>query len=62
MKKVIIGYIFNEENLTKDEKIFLDLAKKKNIEMVMINTSKKLDEKELEEKIKRCDIFYKGQS
>lgn len=58
MKKVSIGYIFNEENLTKDEKIFLELAKKKNINLVLLNTSKDLKEEELEEKIKKCDIFY----
>lgn len=58
MKKVNIGYIFNEENLTKDEKIFLELAKKKNINLVMLNTSKDLTEEELEEKIRSCDLFF----
>ena len=58
MKKVVIGYIFNENNLCTDEKIFLKLSKKKNIELVMINTAKDLDEEFIEKEIKRCDIFY----
>jgi ribosomal protein S6--L-glutamate ligase len=58
MKKVNIGYIFNEENLTKDDKFFLELAKKKNINLVMINTSKDLDEEELEKKVKICRLFF----
>ncbi len=58
MKKITLGYLFNEANLKKEDKIFLELAKKKNIELIMINTDKYLKEEELEEKIKQCDIFF----
>ena len=58
MKKITIGYIFNEPYLRKDEKIFLELAKKKGINLVMINTAKDLNEEELEKQIEKCDIFF----
>lgn len=56
--KISIGYIFNEPYLRKDEKIFLELAKKKGINLIMINTAKDLDEEELKEKIKKAEIFF----
>ncbi len=58
MRKVTIGYIFNENNLTKDEKLFLEMAKKENIELILFNTAKDIDEDEIEKKAKRCDIIY----
>lgn len=58
MKKVTIGFIFNEKGLTIEEKIFLEEAKKKNIELVMINTAKDIIEEELEEKINKCDFIF----
>jgi glutathione synthase/RimK-type ligase-like ATP-grasp enzyme len=59
MKKIItIGYIFNEPGLRKDEKFFIKTAKNKNTDLIMINTAKDLNEEELEEKIKKCDIFF----
>jgi len=58
MKRVTIGYIFNEPYLRKDEKFFMKVAKEKNIDLIMINTAKDLNEKELEEKIKKCDILF----
>ena len=58
MKRVVIGYLFNENHFCKDERLFLDEAKKKNVELVMINTSKDLDEDFIEEEVKKCDIFF----
>lgn len=55
--KTKIGYIFNENSLEKDEKDFLEEAKKKNVELIMINTAKDLNEDELKNKIKDCDII-----
>ncbi|MFA4960424.1 MAG: ATP-grasp domain-containing protein [Candidatus Pacearchaeota archaeon] len=53
----VIGYIFNEPYLRKDELIFQKVAKKKKIKLLMINTSKDLGENSLQEKIEQCDIF-----
>jgi glutathione synthase/RimK-type ligase-like ATP-grasp enzyme len=58
MKKVTIGYIFNEPYLRRDEKIFLELAKKKGINLLMINSAKDLEEDTLQNKIKDCNIFF----
>lgn len=58
MKKITIGFIFNEKGLTREEKIFLELAEKKNIELIMINTSKDLREEDLEKQIKKCDLVF----
>src|SRR3989344_958491 len=57
MKKRVVGYIFSGR-LSKEEKIFLKVAKKKNIKLVMINVSKDVNLKELEKKVKDCDIVY----
>jgi RimK family alpha-L-glutamate ligase len=57
-KRATIGYIFNEPRFTADEKAFLSLAKKKGIELVMINASKEIDEAELEDLIGKCDLFF----
>ena len=57
-KKKRIGYIFSEKKLGKDEKIFLKIAKRKNIELIMINVSKDIDEADFEEKIKKCDLIF----
>lgn len=58
MKKVKIGLIFSGKKLGKDEKIFLKLAKKKSIELMMINVSKDIDEIALKEEIMKCGIVY----
>lgn len=58
MKKITIGYLFNEPYIRTDEKFFIKVAKEKNVNLVMINTSKDLNEEELEEKIRKCDIFF----
>ncbi len=57
MKKRVVGYIFSGK-LSKEEKIFLKVAKKKNIQLVMINISKEVGLEELENKVKDCDIVY----
>lgn len=58
MKKVVVGYLFNESRPRKDEELFLKQAKKKGIELVMINTAKDLNEEEIEKCARRCSIFY----
>jgi ribosomal protein S6--L-glutamate ligase len=61
MRKLTVGFILDGAGLTKEEKIFLKLAKKKNIELLMMNISKDLIE-DIEEKIRRCDIFFNNSS
>ena len=57
-KRHAIGYIFCERRLGADEKAFLDVAKRKNIDLVMFNINRKINEKELENKAEKCDIIY----
>lgn len=57
MKKRI-GYIFYDKNLGKDEKAFLKAAKKRDIDLVLFNLSKDIDEKEIKEKAKKCDVIF----
>lgn len=58
MKKVTIGYILSGRGLGEDEILCKKLAKKNNLDLIMFNTSDEIDEKEMEKKIKKCDIFY----
>src|SRR5271169_6882048 len=58
MKKITIGYIFDETRLRKDEKAFLKISKKKGIRLILINAYKDLTEDEIKDKIKDCDIIY----
>ncbi len=58
MKKITIGYIFNEPHLKNEEKSFLRIAKKKGIELMMINAAKDLDEEEIRKKIRNCDLVF----
>ncbi len=58
MKKPVIGYIFCDKKMGKDEKLFLKLAKKKNIELVLFNIAKEIDDEQIEKDIKKCDIIF----
>lgn len=58
MKKPVIGYIYYDKNLKKDEKIFLKIAKEKKIELVMFNLAKDFEDKEIEEKARKCSIIF----
>jgi len=58
MKKTVIGYIYSEKKPSKDEKIFLNLAKKKNIQIIPLSLSEIKDEKKFENKVKECDLVY----
>jgi len=58
-KKLVIGYLYAaKKKIGLEEKLFLKWAKKKNIELVMINLFKKIDEEEFENKIRKCDLVY----
>jgi RimK family alpha-L-glutamate ligase len=58
VKKKTIGIICCGRELAKEGKIFLELAKKKDINMIMINISDKLDIRYVKRKIRKCDIIY----
>jgi ribosomal protein S6--L-glutamate ligase len=58
MKSKVIGYIFCERNLGKDEKFFLKEAKKRNINLIMFNLLKKMNQKDIERKAKKCKIIF----
>jgi glutathione synthase/RimK-type ligase-like ATP-grasp enzyme len=59
MKRGSIGILFDEQkDLGEEEKIFINLAKRKKINLVMINVAKTIDEKEIEEKIKNCKVIF----
>ena len=58
MKKSVFGYIYDGQSIGKDEEIFLKLAPKKNVDLVMFNISKEINEKELENQVKRCDVIF----
>ena len=57
-KRLTLGYIYGEKTMGKDEKLFISLCKKRKINLIMINIDKKIDENELEEKAKKCDIIF----
>jgi RimK family alpha-L-glutamate ligase len=56
--KLAIGYIFASKTLEKEDKMFIRLAKKRGIDLVMFNFFRKVDEDEFESKIKKCDLVY----
>ncbi|HPD81470.1 MAG TPA: ATP-grasp domain-containing protein [Candidatus Pacearchaeota archaeon] len=59
MPNKTIGILYGEQKeLGREEKIFVRLAKRKKIDLVLINTSKETDDKKIEDKIKKCDIVY----
>jgi glutathione synthase/RimK-type ligase-like ATP-grasp enzyme len=58
MKNKIMGYIFCGSKLGGDEKAFLKIAKKKNIELVLFNLEEDFDNKKIIEKINKCDIIF----
>jgi RimK family alpha-L-glutamate ligase len=58
VKKITIGYIFNSKRKGIEEKKFFKVAKKMNIELVLFNLSDEINEKEVEEKAKKCKIIF----
>jgi RimK family alpha-L-glutamate ligase len=58
MKKRVIGYIFNDKKKSLEEKKFLRIAKKLDLELIFFNLSDRITKNELEEKAKKCDIIF----
>jgi glutathione synthase/RimK-type ligase-like ATP-grasp enzyme len=57
-KKLIVGLLYASTRIGSEERLFLDRSKKKGIELVLINLSKKFNEEEFEKEVKKCDIIY----
>ena len=57
MKKVI-GIIIDSARLGDEEKAFLKVARKNNIDIVFFNAADKIWRRELAEKAKKCNIIY----
>jgi RimK family alpha-L-glutamate ligase len=58
VKKKTVGIICCSRELEKEGKLFLELAKKKDIKLILINISDKFNIKSVKRKVKRCDILY----
>ena len=58
MKRYSIGYIHCDRKPGPDEKAFIKQAKKRNINLIMFNISKRIDQRELQRKIKKCKIIF----
>lgn len=58
MPKPVIGLLYSGNKIGKEEKLFLSLAKEKNIELIMFNLSSDIDEDKFEKEVKRCDVIY----
>jgi len=53
-----MGYLCFGKKIDDEDKIFLKLAKKKKIELIVFNAFYEIDEKELAEKIKKCGVIF----
>ncbi len=57
MKKPVVGFLY-DGNIDKETKIFIKLAKKKNINLILFNIFKKIDWESFNKKIKQCSLIY----
>ncbi len=58
MKKKTIGIISCGREIETEGKIFAELAKKKEVNLILINTSEKFNLNSFKRKVKRCDVVY----
>lgn len=58
MKKVVVGYLFYDRGFGEDERAFVEVAKKKKINLEMINLDHNLSEDDIKKIAKKCSIFY----
>lgn len=58
MKKKTIGIISCSREIEKEGKLFLEIAKKKDVKVILINISDKFDISTFKRKVKKCDIIY----
>jgi RimK family alpha-L-glutamate ligase len=58
VKKKTIGIISCTREIEKEGKTFLELAKKKDVNLILINISEKFDINSFKRKVKKCDVIY----
>jgi RimK family alpha-L-glutamate ligase len=58
VKKKVIGLISCEREIANEVKKFAELAKKKDVQLVVINISDNFNIKSFKRKVKKCDIIY----
>lgn len=58
MEKINLGYLHENLNLSKEDQIFLELAKKKNINLILLNIANEMGEEEIEKKAEECDLIF----
>ena len=58
MKKKTIGIITCGRELEKEGALFIEIAKKKDVRLMLINISDKFDINSVKRKVKKCDIIY----
>jgi len=58
VKKKTIGIISCVSEVKEEGKTFIELAKKKDVKLILINISEKFDIKSFKRKVKKCDIIY----
>ena len=58
MRRITLGYIYYGARLGGDEVAFMKLAKKKKIDLVLIDAAKDVNEEELKNKIANCDVIF----
>ena len=58
MKKKTIGIISCTREIDSEGKMFLNAAKKRDINLLFINASEKFNIKTFKRKVKKCDIIY----
>jgi RimK family alpha-L-glutamate ligase len=57
MKESVIGFLYSGKGFGREEKMFLQEAKKRNIKLIPINIFHEVDLEELKNKIKKCELF-----
>jgi RimK family alpha-L-glutamate ligase len=58
VKKKVIGIIYWGREPTKEINSFIEIAKKKDIKLIAINTLDKFNVNSFKRKVKKCDVIY----
>jgi RimK family alpha-L-glutamate ligase len=58
VKKKVIGIISCGREISKEVETFMNLAKKKDVKLVLMNISDKFNIKSVKRKVNKCDILY----